>query len=673
MRTLAFVVLSLACTWVKAEFKEPKFGKVTSEELTMKQYDKDTTADAVILFDNGSSRFGMSQSRQFNYTFERHYRIKIFKKAAFDIASLEIILHRSGSRKETLSSLKAATYNIDNGKMVTTKLEKSNIFEEESKYRIKKKFALPDVKEGSIIEVSYAITSDFLYDFKGWEFQYQYPAVWSQYSVIFPEYFMYRQSSKGYLPFTINTSEQRQETYTLHYEAEIGFKVDETRTPSENVEIRANATEQLLAIQDVPAFRDEPNIDCKENYIQSIEFELSSIKYPNDIRKDYTQSWESVNKTMIDHEDFGKLLNSNGFIEDTVAKLCKGVESKADKAALIYNYVQHRMKWNGIYDLFAVDGLKKPFKVQSGNTCEINLLLTLMLKTAGLNADPVMISTRSNGVAVSYYPTITKYNSIISKVEIDGTDYLLDASSRLCPFGILPARDINGQGRTVNAQNGSIIDLETKVKHATLKIASLAIQPDGKMTGSMQGRYSGYAGVEYRDALSNTKNEEEYIRKMQELDPGLVVNSFVYKDKNDIYKPLSDSLIVEISDKADVLGDKIIFKPLLNDAITKNRYTLEERSYPVNYNYPISESYMYEFAIPEGYTVESVPTNANIKLPDGSITLLYSIQVDNNKIRLIYKRNINKSLFLPDEYPALKEFYNMIVKKHNEQIILKKV
>ncbi len=160
---------------------------------------------------------------------------------------------------------------------------------------------------------------------------------------------------------------------------------------------------------------------------------------------------------------------------------------------------------------------------------------------------------------------------------------------------------------------------------------------------------------------------------MQEAILGLTVSSYAFKDRFNIYKPMSDSLTIEVADKVELMGDKIVFKPLLFETIDKNKYTLETRSYPVNYNYPISETYVFEYTIPDGYAVESLPQSGNYKLPDGAISMMYNIKAENNKIRLIYKRNISKILFIPDEYPALKEFYDLIVKKHAEQVILKKI
>jgi hypothetical protein len=673
MKNLFCFIFICQLSIANGQFTEPKFGKIEMLDFTMTRYDKDTTADALVLFDNGFSKFVLNSERKFQFEYTRHCRIKIFKKSAFHVADRRIQLYEDGSNKEKLSDLKAATYNLIDGKIVKTKLNSDNIYNEEWKSFIVKKFAFPEVKEGSIIEFSYTITSDFLYNFRGWIFQYNYPALWSQYKYITPEYFMYRKSTKGYLPFDVNINETGNETYTIHYDAEITAGINGGRTPAENYDMKAITTETTLAVKDVPAFKTEPNIDCEDNYIQSIEFELSSVQYPHDIRKDYTHSWESVNEEMNNDVDFGKLLNSKGFIADTVTNLCKNLTTKIEKAQSIYAYVQNRMKWNGDHRLWASRGLKKPFNERKGNSSETNLLLTLMLQTAGLNANPVMFSTRDNGTAVTFYPTISKYNSVLTSVEIDGTVYLLDATDNYCPFGVLPTNDINGQGRVVNHSNGDWVDLSTNEKYKLAKYYTLEINADGKFSGSLIGIHGGYAGVEFRESLNHEKNTDEYIRKLQENLKGLTVNSYSISDRYNIYKQIVDTMHVDITDRTELIGDKILFYPLLFERIEKNKYTLEEREYPVDYNYPILETYVFDYTIPAGYQVESVPKSITMKMPDNSITISYSCQVIDNKIKLLYRRNINKILFLPNEYLNLKEIYNQIVKKHNEQIILKKV
>jgi hypothetical protein len=671
MRSALLLIMLFAGSLVSAQIVEPKFGKIDPSELSMTSYDKDTTADALVLFDAGYTKFVLSPREDFQFEFTRHLRIKIFKKSAFRFADFSFRLYESGLAKEKLSDLKAVTYNLIDGKVVKTKLDNDAIFEEKASSYSTQKFAFPQVKEGSVIELTYSIVSDFLYELRGWTFQYSVPAVWSKYVCEIPEYFNYRQSSKGFLPYDISTNEMFEAKFNIMQRGQV-METGGIHSSSQNVSIPVNTFRQVYAVKNVPAFKSEPNIDCEDNYIQSIEFELSSTKFPDSPIKEYSRSWESVNDQMNDDDDFGKVIRSDNFISDTVQAICKGKTDQLEKATAIYSWVQNNMKWNGSYRIWARKGLKKPLAEHSGTSAEINLLLTVMLQSAGLTANPVMFSTRDNGIALSIIPTITKFNSVLTRLVIDGKPYMLDATNAYCPFGYLPPNDINGQGRVVNKTGGDWANLETKLKYLETKNYVLKILPEGSLQGYIKELRDGYAAMNFRTSLSLEKSNDDYFRKIQEGEKGLTINAFSVSDIKNIYKPAGDSMAVEITERVQNIGDKLLIQPLLLETIDKNRYTLEERKYPVNYNYPITETYIFEYEIPEGYVVESMPQPAVMKLPDNSLAVYYDVKNNGNKIMLVYKRTINKLQFEAAEYKQLKDLYDKIVKKHAENIILKK-
>jgi hypothetical protein len=673
MRTQVAAFFLLLFTISNGQFVEPKFGIIESSDLLMTSYDKDTTAAALMLFNNGNSYFILNSDLEFQFKYEKHCMIKIFKKSAFPLANIRIRLYQSGQSKEQLGSLKAITYNMVDGKIVKTKMDNDKIYRASADNYTNVNFAFPDVKEGSIIEYEYTITSDFLYNFRGWNFQYSFPARWSQYTYDIPEYFTYRESSKGYFSFDVQKKTEGNASFVVRTSGgTVGSGFNTRQVPGSTETIKAKTARTTLALKDVPAFISEPNIDCEENYIQTLEFELSSVQYPQQQIVNYTQSWESVNKKMIDDEDFGALLKVTGFLKDTVEAVCYNKTAEIDKAVSIYNWVQKRMKWNGDYSLWALKGLKKPFNDRIGSSSEINLLLTAMLQTAGINANPVLFSTRGNGIAISFFPSITKFNSVLTKADIEGKTYLLDARSKYCPFGILPANDINGKGRIVNTMAGDWVNLDANVKYTEDRNYNLEISPEGKLTGTITGIYDGYAGIYYREAITSEKTNDDYIRKMQENQKGLTITSYSIMERDNNYKPLTDSLVVEVTDHVEIIGDKILFNPLLFERIASNMYTLEDRQYPVNYNYPIDEVYTFNYTLPAGYQVESLPKSVTLKLPDNSISISYNIQNTGNTIKGEYRLTINKILFLPDEYKNLKGLYDELVKKHAEQVILKK-
>jgi hypothetical protein len=670
-RFLAFAFALSLFPVVNAQFTEPKFGKIDMADLAMTKYDKDTTAGALILFDNGNSQIILGSNRKFQYEFDRHLLIKVFRNSAFDVAERKIRLYENSDGREELKNLNAVTYNLADGKIVKTKLDNKKIYKtDDGKYMIVN-FAFPEVKEGSVIELSYSIVSDFLYNFRGWNFQYNYPARWSQYTYEIPEYFVYSELSKGYLNFEVQKKENTIMNFSVVSSERVGNMVNEHTSTTTDI-IQVDAVKKVLATKDVPAFILEPYIDCEDNYIQSIEFELSNINIPGSAPRNFAETWESVNKLMVEDKDFGVLLENNKFVTDTISAICKDKLTDLDKANAIYDYVRKNIRWNGNYRIWATHGLKKPFEERVANSCEMNLLLTLMLRTVQLTSNPVLFSTRDNGIALSHSPSVTNFNSVLSTVVINGKVVLLDATQKFCPFGVLPANDINGKGRVIDKYSGDWVDLITENKYDEHKNYVLKITPDGNMTGSISGKYNGYAGIDFRKNLDTEKTNDDYIKHLQENTQGFIVNKFDITDISDINKPVSSVMEVDITDNMQVVGDKILFNPLLFERTEKNRFTLEDRMYPVNFNYPVSEQYDFEYTLPAGYVLESMPESFNLSLPDNSISISYSLKNKGDKIEVRYVRNIDRMIFLPTEYKRLKGLYDQMIKKHSEEIILKK-
>ena len=198
LASILHITLSLA-----AEPPKVKFGKISQEELEMNYSSLDSSANAVVLADFGDTRIDYVSNSGFQLVFTRHRRIKIFNSTGYDWADVMVPLYHDGGDRESISQIKGYTYNLEDGKVVKTKLKNEGKFTEEydENHQIHK-FTLPNVKEGSVIEYTYRITSDFIFNLQDWRFQSSIPTIWSEYKVEIPEYFFYKPLSQGYYPFS---------------------------------------------------------------------------------------------------------------------------------------------------------------------------------------------------------------------------------------------------------------------------------------------------------------------------------------------------------------------------------------------------------------------------------------------------------------------------------------
>jgi len=332
-----------------------KFGKITPADFDLSKQKYDSGAAAVVIADIGYSTFEGNNKSGFSIIFNHFERAKIINKNGFNIATIEIPLYTDGNAEEKLQSLKAVTYNLENGKITETKLDDKSIFTDRAQKKlIIKKFTFPAVKEGSIIEFSYTQSSDFLFNLQPWEFQSAYPELWSEYEVSIPEYFNYVVLSQGYQPFAIRTSN----SVSGHYQVNIS---NGSERP-EIVTLDGIAKDTRYVMKNVPALKEEKFTTTVANHIAKIEFQLSSIHYPNSSYQDIMGNWQKVNEEMITSEKFGAdLSRNNGWLSDDLKAITNGAANKIEKARKIYAFLRDNFTCSSHSRLYADNNLKTIF------------------------------------------------------------------------------------------------------------------------------------------------------------------------------------------------------------------------------------------------------------------------------------------------------------------------
>jgi len=166
-----------------------------------------------------------------------------------------------------------------------------------------KKFTMPSIKEGSIIEYSYTINSEFLFNLHDWVFQGSFPRVWSEYEVDMPNFFEYVTIAQGYTPFDIKISKSRSTSYLLREQGE------ELKT--ETFTVPATNTTSRWVMKNVSALKEEKFTTSLDNHISKIEFQMSGQQFPNTVHRDIMGTWARLAESLLKDEDFGEKLDKD--------------------------------------------------------------------------------------------------------------------------------------------------------------------------------------------------------------------------------------------------------------------------------------------------------------------------------------------------------------------------
>ncbi|HET9824850.1 MAG TPA: transglutaminase domain-containing protein, partial [Chitinophagaceae bacterium] len=484
-----------------------KFGKVSPEDFAPKAYAVDSNANAVVIADIGSSRIVGNNKGWFSFEFKRYCRVRLLNKNGFDLATEQIPLYSHGQAEERLVDLKAATYNLENGKVVETKLDRDNVFKDKlDKNWVVRKFTFPNIKEGSIIEFDYTVTSDFLDELRPWTFQGDYPALWSEYNLTLPSFFNYVFLSQGYQPFFINTRKESKENYSVI--APNGAEA------SDHYTISASVASYRWVVKDAPAVKEEGFVSTVKNHVTKIEFELTAQTEPLEPHV-YLSSWTQVAGDMLKDEDFGlPLMKDNGWLGDAVKTAIQGATTPLAKAKKIYAYVRDNYTCTDYSDVYLGQTLKNVLKAKNGTVSEINLLLIAMLRYADIYADPVILSTRTHGYTYALYPIMTRFNYVICDATIDGKQIFLDATHPRLGFGKLPPDCYNGHARIINSSATAIELSPDSLKETKMTSIMLSTNQKGELEGTVQQVPGYFESHEIRETVKE-KGKDEFFKDVK--------------------------------------------------------------------------------------------------------------------------------------------------------------
>ncbi len=660
--------ISFAAVSFSQDIPNIKFGKIDEAVFKNRSYPIDTGAAAVVLADIGSTQVKGNSKGSVSLEFRYFRRIQILKKSAYDKATVQIPLYTDGEFEENLSDIKAVTYNLENGKIVESKLNpKSSVFREKiNKNRVIKKFTLPNVKEGSVLEIEYKLTSDFLFNIQPWAFQSDIPHLWSQYTVTIPQFLDYMVITQSDLPFYLNEQKQRQGNFMV----EIPKEVYKGVTATDRVDITCAVADFRWAIKDVPAFREEAYTTSPDNYVAKLEFQLAGFLPPFTERKVMT-TWPDLTTQLLKRADFGgQLVNNDSWLPDLVKKTVAGAATQEERARKIYENIRDHITCTSYNQLLVEVSLEKAVKNNNGGVAEINLLLTAMLRHAGIKAEPVILSTRGHAFVLEEYPVVMPFNYVICKATVDGKELFLDASRPRFGFGKLHYDCYNGQARVVN-EAATLVNLGAdQLKEREQTSLFLYKEKGGKWTGYANKQYGYFASDLLRQKMGSSGN-----RALQnELTAGyggeLTIDSLEIGSLSNFDEPLTAQYIIRNETDAE---DIIYFNPVLGDRIKENPFKSAERKYPVEMPYTINELYTLSMEIPDGYLVDELPKSVNLLLnPKKEGVFEYTISKSTTHVTLNYKLELNRAVFFPAEYNLLREFYKSVVGKLEEQVVFKK-
>lgn len=611
------------------EFLESK--DITKEERDLKVCAFDKDADAVIIFDKAISNY----DDNYNLVTEHHVRLKILKENGVEHANVKIPYY-SADNFETIISIKGATINYDAHKGETRQaLDQKSVYHKKlNKLYSEVSFTFPNVKVGSFIEYRYRSIMKHYGGLKSWYFQKELPVMQSFYLLyIIPNAeFAYQVKKNDFLPITIKPEPK---------EGRVSFEMF-----------------------NIPGLKDEPFMASARDYLQRVHFQFAA--YTNYMgKKKYSTTWNELSKEFLLEKSFGKQI-SKGFFADQVKLIAPGLASPLEQMKAIHNYVRSAIVWDRVYSKYS-DGVKNVWEQKRGNSGDINLLLINLLKSAGLEVYPMLVSERGHGKVDTTYPFQDQFNNVVAYVKVAGKSYILDGIDRQTPSHMIPFDLLNTTGFIVDKTTPRFEYIkDDNKKNWNFVNLQATVGPEGSLKGEVHVENVDYGKLECIRKYGSDKAgyQEGFLKPYT----ALKVDSFQVSGLES--DTLSLSHTFSIASDLNKSGEYFLLNYNLFTGLDKNPFTRENRFTNIDFGSQFTCTFYGEFNLPDNLVPESLPKDIRMMTPDKSFLVIREIKKQENKVNVNMKIEFNKSVYEAEEYPAVQAFYKKLFDLLNEPVVL---
>ena len=637
---LFLLLLNCHIFWGQSNISLSDFGKISDKEFRMNSYPNDTSASAVVLFDHGDYLNRIAAYTRNVYT--KHTRLKILSSEGYAHLpqKIRIFAPNNSNKLERILNFRASTYNIENGKIEVVEVGKNELMEvKEGNGWYEYVFAFPKVKVGSIVELKYEVESDW--DFPTWNFQYDIPVIWSELTVSYPRNWVYHTILQNTDSLFINEN---------------------------NLTKKSLITHARYVLKNVPAIREEPFINTIEDYRIKLIFEVASVEYAGGAGfNQYSCSWKGLCNDLLEGSNYAYRLKEFTRVNELAQEILKETSDTLEMIKNAHEHILYSMDLNGVEGLFERKDMNALYDQKRAGASSINLMLLKLLKNLGINASPLIISTRENGKVYDIV-SLNQFNYTLIYVNYAGGHLLLDATDKTLPFPMIPFKCLNYQGRLIDEQGGKWVNIIPTTGFREVAISEMKFTEDDGLAFVTSFTFSGYSATQIRNIR---KEDSDFMKRFISIFNNVKVDTAYFQIEKDYSHPLVFNIKGRFQNSVHRTANLLSFNPILFLNEEENMFQGDTRHYPIDFGTSTERLSLTTFSIPNSFIVESLPRNQRISLPNDMGAYLFSTQVKDGTISVSSKLVLKKSFFTVEEYKGLKEFYEKVLAKQQEPIVLK--
>ncbi|MGA1867290.1 MAG: DUF3857 domain-containing protein [bacterium] len=387
-------------------------------------------------------------------------------------------------------------------------------------------------------------------------------------------------------------------------------------------------------------------------------------------------SWESIADWWRDIASHA--MEPTDAIRSRVDHLTHNIANQRDAAKALFHYVATQIRYVGLE--YGKGGLiphqaDKVYENKYGDCKDKTILLVTMLREAGVEAYPVLISTLNNGRAWRRIPRINAFNHVITLCRINDEWIWLDPTVETSSFGDIHGGILDREALVILDDGYEFVKVPIPLAENNKEDENMTIHVDDDPSAIIFStiKTSGINAI-YRRAFFKSLEphyRESYLETIiKERTKGGKLINFTLSDPDDVTNPHTVTLTYTSPDYIDWVDDEGFIKPSTLTA-NKSAITEAERRYPVFLANPSVGELTVHITLPETVEVASLPSSIILEIPQ--IIFISEFTLKDSTI-IYHLRYEKKELTIPPEdYPPYKEFQEQVDKELKKMIVVKKI
>jgi hypothetical protein len=220
-----------------------------------------------------------------------------------------------------------------------------------------------------------------------------------------------------------------------------------------------------------------------------------------------------------------------------------------------------------------------------------------------------------------------------------------------------------GEGRWVTLAPGS--------SYVHFQEVKMSLDAQGNLSSQVREEYGGYGSLEAREKLASL-GEKKYVTELASQHPNCEVPSYTFSGAASCEKPLGLAYTLRQAATTPGTAQELFVSPLAVFGESHNPFRLEKRSFPVDFGMVQQETISLTLTLPPGYVAE-LPKATTLVLPDQGGRYLYAASSPTpGTVQFISRLTLDKPVYSPEEYHALRELYRQMLAKQAEALVVKK-